>query len=711
MFYAIPNLSSHAIFTLEDPATLPSATPLPRGPERTAWATSPETNHCFYSLYEGVAPNLRISKDNPAEKIHGIVGDYDSELITDKMIEYAHLKAPVDLRPSFYTRTMTEGRARAVWLFEESVFLPPEGKVQTNFIERVAKELNAEHFLPGFDPASVKTNQYFELGSQWAPTPAPRISTGVVMSWMMDSARKSAKVWGEGKEVPLDVVAAEVEAKWPGRWKGSFDLGLRGPVFFVEPFEERDGCMVGSKGMICYSTRAGKSFIGWSELLGAEFMRKYEGDRMAPILENLFYDGKMYWWREPGDAGTWTARSKDDSCMHLKDMRFDAKVGKKDTISEVEKVLVSVQRLRTVDFAAPMLFRKEDICYENGDKILNISRREVMPPAETGAPSEFPWIYALINNAWDDYSQYGVPQRDYFLAWFKRLWKSALNGNLAQGQLLVIAGAASSGKTFLNRCIVGEAMGGSCDAADFLQGNTSFNKQAAECAVWRIDDGTSSASSSAQTKFSETLKKHVANPTALYHPKFKDSQELPWKGRIVITCNTDPDSLSIIPPFDNSSEDKVMLLRFSDDWKPEFSGKNEENEAIVRRELPHFLKWLHDWKTPEACRNIKNPRYGIKPLHHPAMLAASLESSTAYSSREALELWRDTHAAMNEKEDMWVGTATQLLDSIQSIGSGVLRGLSAYRLGKDLRKLQGKWGPLDAVVQHGGIKKYRIKLR
>lgn len=681
--FILPNLASQTATT---GVALPLA-PAPRPslkdkPAFRAWCNEIGTNHMFYSLVEGLIPGLRISEANPPKLLHGFVADYDAA-VTDAMI--VDLGKAKGLLPTWSSRTFSGG-ARLVWEFAEAILCDCKPLAE-RFLAVVAKELKVKAALPGFDDASLNLNQYWEAGTDWQPVPgATAIPADVVGLWVFQAAAsKSLKL--AGVEIPLEEVAAEVDRQFPGRWVGNFELGARGPLFWVPDGVARVGCQVGSFGMLCFSSRAEGAFLSWGEVLGTGFVKAWEASNTGAHASTLWYDSKSYWWNVDG---AWVARSKEDTIMHLKIRGVSAKTGPKDTASKAEQVLGMVQQTRLVTMAAPLIFDAREIVDLGGDRILNISRKEAMQELDGPSdPALCPWIWEFLHKIWDSHKERGCPQRDYFFAWFKRTWESARALDLAQGQMLVIAGEAGQGKTFLNRCIIGAALGGSIDASELLQGKTNFNKQAAETAIWRIDDATGASSRAEAKKFGETLKRHVANPTVGYHPKFKDAVELPWKGRIVMTCNTDPESLEVIPPLDHTFADKVMLLKFSD-WVAEFL-PNSQQEAKIAAELPAFLACLRDWVPPAAVLDPGKARFGVRSFLHPTLVRASRESGGSSPLMEVLELWRNLVRDTVQNYDPVVRlNATLLLSTLRENLPGCATQLREYRVewfAKELQKL------------------------
>ena len=683
--HKIKNLVSQTAETISCPPEQKERPPLANKEEFRAWCASSTTDHCFYSGWEGVNPSLRISKSNPAKRMHGFVADFDAN-ITDEMIDEA-LKACV-CSPLYATKTFSGG-ARLVWEFEEPLLLD-NPKLAERFLKTLAKELGVKDLLPGFDDSSLNPSQYFELGSNWkhnvGASPIPTDLAGI---WTLDSA--SEKIFStEELAIPIEEVANEVEKLYPGRWKGEFKVGSRGPLFWVNDGIDRIGCQVGDFGMICYSSRADSGFIPWEKLLGKAFVQKWEVQAISGFVDTIWYDGKLYWWKVDD---MWVGRTKEDSFMHLKKFGVSTKTSGKEVISKAEKILCAVQDARKIDFAAPLLFEKNDIVDLNGERVLNIGRKEALEEANVVDPALFPWIYNFITNIFVQPDGSNV-QMDYFLAWFQRLWTSARDKQLAQGQMMVLAGDAGQGKTFLSRCIIGAALGGSVDASDILQGRTNFNKQAAETCIWRIDDATYASNRSEASKFGETLKRQVANPVATYHPKFRDAVEFPWRGRIVLTCNTDPQSLAIMPSLNNTIADKIMLLKFGS-YQPVFK-PNHEQEAMVAAELPYFLAWIKAWQPPKHVVATKS-RFGIREYHHQELVEASRESDPATSLREILDIWIQGEDTVMKCDPVVEISSTELLGKIRSNipgGSDLMRNYTPSRLGRELRTLLGVYSRL-----------------
>lgn len=701
--FALPNLSSQDVYKVD-----PETDDFPRAEfedknEFRAWCADRNTKHAFYSAVEALTPSNRITVDNPPKLMHGFVADYDANN-SDDMVALIPDNGVVGLLPSWVTKTRSEGGRRLVWEFEKPILVDNE-ELAERFLKLLARELRVESLLSGFDKASLKLSQYFEWGKQWQRIPGGEPISSKALGVLFFHAASQRQIV-QGAAIPIEAVAAEVERQFPGRWPGEFIVGARGPLFWLNDGIDRIGCQIGDFGVIAYSERAGKSFLHWGEVLGQKFVREFETQRLGSAIEGLWFDGRQYW--RQGEDERWNAMTTDNCAQELKVLGISGRVGPKDTASEIDKVLVACRRTNTVDGAVPFVCNAQQIVNVNGMKYLNISTRKAMEPAAHGNPEDFPWLNEFFFKVWDE--KYPC-QRDYFLAWFKRFWLSAYDRQIQSGHAVVIAGEPGSGKTLLNYHILGSAVGGWSDAGDVLMGEVSFNKEAAESALLCVDDNKGAATYQQHRAFSEAIKKHVANPTVPYKAKFRDSFTIPWAGRVVVTTNTDTESLQIIPSLDHSIEGKIMLFKWGA-WKPKFL-PNKEQEALIAKELPFFLAWLRDWQEPDYVMDPGNPRFGVKFWHHPELVNEARASSPNHRLTEVLEEWRKVYKQSHPNETEWVGTATALLSELHNVQTfqSILRDYTAIKIGRALSIISKYYQPIkEAKVSSGGKKIYVISM-
>lgn len=684
--FSLPNLVGHVVSILDDTTAsqLPSQRPSNMTKEiYNRWCREATTKAHFISAWEGLNAQGRISETNPSRYLHGIIADYDNANAMSKIQALANSTGHL---PTWVVQSFTPGKCRLIWVFENPV-LVANPDITAEFLKKLDEKIKISHALPGFDKASWKDTQYFELGSNWQSITGALPIPDSLLSECMLQGGMAAKMELADTEIPIDVIAEEVERRWPGRWGGQFVEGAAGPLFWIDPFLNHRNAVVRENGMVCFSDRAPSNFMPWRAILGDKFVEKYETERAAKLAEMFYFDGTSY-WTNTLNGGTWKPLNQNNAQLHLKNARCSPRIIKGAFVSEVDKVLVHIHTNRNVAAAVPMLFRDEAVVSYNGEDYLNISNKQAMAPGDNGDPANFPWIWDFIMNGLDG-EQNGIPASEYFIGWLRRFWLTSYQKNPQPGQSVILAGEAHTGKTFFSKCVLGVAVGGSITAEDILLQRTKFNRQAAHNALWRCDDAIAEGDARTKQILANSLKAMAANPTVLYQPKFVDAAELPFLGRVFLTCNTDPESLKILPYLDGTIKDKLMMFRIKEGYRPHFFGINSENEARAQAELPFFLRWLMDYKVNPAVLDPHSQRFEIASFHHATLVA---EANSEQPESLLAEL---IHAAMinlrgtAKKGEQHRLTMTELCRAIEAADmSRPLQQLGGVRtLGKLLHKV------------------------
>lgn len=709
-YFYIKNLHSSEASTLGGrpwQATIPARPGLPATATKEqyrAWCADPQTDWVFFTLSEGLTPSMRVCDNNPLKYQHGFVADYDAKLDLAAAKKIVADNSPAGLGPIAISQTFS-GNIRLVWEFEEPLLLDNKALYE-GFIARALKATRADKLLPHFDSSSTKPIQTFEIGSGWELLGGP-IAINDCYQWLADAATKTKRLSTETGLIPFDRIAEEIERQFPGRVvKADVKEGLRVPLFWLNDGIDRIGAVLVESGVVCFSDRAHKSFLPWGEVLGRRFVEEFEAERTGAACADFWYDGKVYWIKE---GGNWVRYQTEEMSRVLRtDYGLSSKVGGKESASEIDKALRSIQKAKRIYGVAPFLYVKDQVYTYNGISYLNVNNREPMKPASEAG--EFPWLASYFGivgpGIWDSSVKNGSGQRDFFLAWLQRFYQGALSGHPNQGHIIFLAGDPSIGKTFLSSFIMGEIAGGHSDAMGYLLFDKDFNKELAEVGAWSVDDARANIDPVTRRKFSNNIKTVAAGTSISYHPKFMDSVKIPWKGRLMITCNLDPKSLSIIPELDGTILDKIMLFKAAG-WAPEFP-PNHIIEAQVRAELPFFLHWLLNWEPPQKITQGHGNRYGVESFHHEDLVLHSRKLDAATHFREALEDLRRDEAFIGRSEDFWEGTAGALVKSAKNnLGDN---GITPTRVGMWLIQLiESKQCPW--LSQHEGRSRqtvYRI---
>lgn len=703
-FY-IPNHSSSDLHSAEvhDLPTLSKRPDFATKDDFVKWCHAISTDHVFYTLYEPEQPALRSSAENPIRLMHGLVADYDGAA---SAIDAAlpTLKFAAGLAPAWVTTTFS-GRARLIWMFEHPVPVF-SGEVLARVLRSMAKELGMTKILPGLDEGFF-TNPAtpYELGTNWRqPFGDQRVPATMVMTHVHDASNK-VKWKSDTVDIPMEAIEAEVNKRWPGRWSGPFVEGARGIRFWDPKADNLTGVTIRAQGVQAW-TGEGK-FLPWSEVLGNEFVKKYRQSRIGGAIEGTYFDGREYWQKD--GEGVWQNLSAEmvKRRLNLSGLSCESRRGQG---SEVARALTSIEDLRRVDGTFPCHFVKEEVVRHGPGKFLNVSRAKLV----TGTPlargvrgwgEGCPWIARYLDGLFDPH------QLDVFLSWFAHFYQTSASGKPRGGHALFVAGPPSSGKTLLSQRVIGGIMGGFQEATSYVLGETTFNEQLVHSPVWTVDDAVATSDPRSHARYSQIVKKAVANPTQEFSAKFKKTSSMPLNFRLVVTFNTDEDSVEMLPATDNTILDKLVVLLAR---KPELDFSNAND--VIAHELPSFADYLCRYVIPSGLqtRRDETVRFGFDAYFHPELLATAADASSAAGLREILEMWRIHYFRRFSEKSEWRGTATDLLlefqmtEEVSGLSKSVTRGSYAV-LGKDLKKLIKQGVPwIVKLERKAGARLYKI---
>lgn len=658
-FY-IKNHSSSELHRAELSA-LPSLSTRPDFPSKkefATWCHDRSTEHVFYVLAEPEQPSLRSSSQNPVKFLHGVVADYDgvAEVIQRAMSTWmpAAGKAPT------WVTTTFSGKARLVWSFERPVpvFSPD---VLSKFMAILARTLGVKNALPGLDEVAWNNpHTPYELGTNWRqPWGDVRLPSSLVMTAIYDASEKAK--WASGDvDIPLDVIAAEVERRWPNRWPGPFVEGARGPRFWADGADNPTGCTVRAAGIQAWTGEA--AFLPWSQVLGSEFVAQYRQNRIGGAIGGIYYDGQDYWERD--SSAVWQAFSGQQMSRRLATEHGLSNDARRGAVAETARALSVIENVHRVDGAFPCLYIKDEVVQDQHSKYLNISRVSVAQgTGQVRAWGEgFSWTANYLSNLFDR------EQLEVLLSWLGHAYQNAAIGKPRKGHALFVAGDASAGKTFLSQFLIGGLLGGHQEASSYVIGSTSFNEQLFFHPLWTVDDATVGTDSKRHALYSSVVKKIVANPYQEFHPKFKKAVTHKFNGRLMVTLNRDATSITMLPQIEGSIRDKLIIL-LANKASTNFAGCEEH----VLRERPAFADFIGRWQTPAwlMTRQDEVNRFGFDAWLHPEMLEIASDASPSASLRETVESWRVQYFRQSD-QDTWFGTASELVTSIQT--ADMLRG-------------------------------------
>ncbi len=647
-----------------------------------AYITNASTRDCLFSGIRGQVPSARVSRENIPAAWIAIVADYDKVMTA---AERAKKTAKLSVKPTFVAKSYSGG-THAVWVLAKPIPLMPNPEMVRALQKIVARELRLNNAYGAIDLKAFATPaQYYHAGWDWQlvdPTPIPEETT---MLWFQEALKKS-NFSSQGVAIPLERVRAEMEAKYPGRWKGDFVLGARGVRFWDAMADCQTAAIVTETGMVCFT--GGFPFRSWEDIFGHEFIARYQADTIGKALCDCYFINNSFYVRteliaDDGSVQPWWQNLNRQNFETYAAVSYglSSKALVEGEPSPLKEFVGEVVRSHTLPAACPFIYRKETVVKVKGEPRLNTSFLRVHEPDLTKGKSwgdGFPWIAAFMERLFPD-----IIQREHFMAAWAYAYRNAYHGTPKNGHTIFIAGGVGCGKNFLSECLYGISMGGYTDASDYVLGLTRFNDNLMSCGVWTLNDTVAKGDSRERNIFVKTLKKMSANQLHVFEGKFKKAAEIFWQGRIIVTLNTDPDSLQLLPSIEVSNRDKISFFKTSDEPMKEANGVAKANA-----EMGALCSFLLNWEFPEHC--VGDSRWGVKNYLHADLLAEATDSGSTSSFREILTLYVKGCFEADKRLESLEGSATWFLQQMLMTDgvNEMLRGeVNAHSFGKRLSAL------------------------
>lgn len=647
-----------------------------------AYITNAKTQDCLFSGIRGLVPNARVSRENAPALLIAVVADYDKVMTPE---ERAKKTAKLSVKPSFVAESYSGG-THAVWVLAKPIPLMPNAEMVRALQKVIVRELRLANAYGVLDlKAFNNPAQYYHAGWNWQvvdPNPVPEETT---MLWFEEAMKKS-DFRHQGTNIPLERVREEMEKRFPGRWSGDFVIGARGVRFWDSMADCPTAAVVCENGMVCFT--GGFPFRSWEDIFGHEFIARFQADTIGKALSECYFINNSFYVRTdyPGEDGAltpaWQSLNRQNyETLAAERYGLSNKPQEDGSQSPVKEVVAKIIRHRSLPAACPFIYRKETIIHVQDEPRLNTSFLRVHEPDLSKGKSwgdGFPFVAAFMERIFPD-----VIQRDRFMAAWAYTYRNAYHGTPRNGHTIFIAGAVGGGKNFLSECLYGESMGGSADASEYVLGQTRFNDHLMSIGVWTCNDTVTRGDPRERATFAKALKKMSANYQHMCEGKFKKAAGIFWSGRIIVTLNTDPDSLQLLPDVELSNRDKISLFKTSDEPM-----RDTNAVAKAKAEMGALCAFLLNWEIPEHC--VGDTRWGVRNYLHPELLAEAANSGSSASFREILSLFVNDMFTADARLMEISGSATWFLQQmmLQEGVKDMLRGeVNARSIGKRMSAL------------------------
>lgn len=665
-------------------------------PVRRNSMTRESTEWNVYSPVGGAALNLRVSNENPPVVVRGIVGDYDKKMEIAEVVKQLK-QHPPQYWPNWLEKTLS-GNIRLIWVFEREALMP-NSKFCALALETFIEELRAEHLLPGFDSHSITPAEVWTNGGEWHCVNEKPLPWEIIFGILCKVSKKAFE--NKTPEIPLPIVAEEVEKRWPGRWKGPFELETQGVRFWDPQADCPTGCQVKPDGILCFTGRI--PFLTWDKLFGAAWAGDKRSQKLGESAKGIYFDGRAYWEQQ---GRFWRTLKREDVLLTLRNRNISTKTARGQTATEADRVLHYIQTINRVDGAGPMPNYAPGLVEIEDKRLLNTSAlRPLLPSEKTNVTTEdFPWLWKFLNGLFDHPE---LKPLDYFFAWLRRAYDAALNHKKLFGQAVFLCGPAGNGKTLLCFQVLKPMLGHKCaNPYEYFTGATSFNSDLFQSFLLAINDEEATTRDEVRSKFLARLKAWVVNPQHEYHPKFCDKISIEWVGRIFSSLNDDETSAGLLPEVNENTSDKMMFFgsrAFADQWPD-----RDIIEATIARELPFFARWLLNWTPPAEV--VEAGRMGVKSFYDPKLRQKSVQNGAPYMLYELLGEWIKNSPHWSDGVTEWIGTASKLVleFSIVETNNPLAREWTAYRTGRALVALSRDATSGVHIVLGGRRRNFRL---
>lgn len=619
------------------------------------WRESEHTKHVFYSPYEGVMKNVRVSEKeggNSPMVLHGFVADYDQVLGSDQsMIDTINANQSPDYPVTYAARTFSGG-AHLVWEFEKPInIINP--RMLKGFLDTFVTRSRAKRVLGGFDKMSLRPHLYYTMYPNWHMLSMTPVQDNLLQHLLFNVGTSLKPYEAEGPALPWGVIEQELHRRFPGRWTGKVEEGARGVRVWDPTSTNATGAMLTNTGIVYFTDGGG--FMPWGSptLFGGSFVSQYQADRVGGAVKDIYYDGKSFYRKVNGD---WRSDNMEITKNHLVVAGgLESKVQKGKGCSEINEAIEHISNNNRVAGQLPFVYRKDSLVTQKGKVFINSSTMRCHPMSDSAVKwgEGFPFIADWIDNFF--YSNF---QKALWLSWLHHFYKNSYDGTPRAGQCMFIAGGSSKGKTLMNHRLLSWMMGGHSDIANYVTGEDNFNDNLFEVGLGTVDDQLAASDRRAHLRYTALLKKLVANNVLSMRAMYNSAVDIDWCGRLSVTMNEDPESMRMLPDLDINNRDKVLILRCS----KKAIQFPQDVEDVIRQELSCFCRYIYDFTMPKEC--VGTARFGVKSYIDPTLAEESDYSSSTYAAVEIINEWRESYFTTNPGDTEWFGSITRLTSEL-----------------------------------------------
>ena len=340
-------------------------------------------------------------------------------------------------------------------------------------------------------------------------------------------------------------------------------------------------------------------------------MSELEYDAVPIPALDAYYDQTRKEFLVRDNAGGWVPVNETALKRMLRQRGFDTRPRRGEVVSELDAKLIDIQTGCNVQYAGPVAGYHAGL-YETPEARFLVTQSPTIIPAVPG-----PWdmLCGILEG------MLGALQLVFLCSWLKCARAALVGRKFTPGQALAIAGPKDSGKSLFQNLITLALGGRSARPYQFMSGQTPFNAHIFGAEHLMIEDESPLTDHKARRALGAMVKAMTANIGQSCHRKGATPITLTPFWRLTITLNDEPENLMVLPPLDESLEDKIIILKAEHRLMPMPTATGDARQAFwntLMAELPGFLAHIENFVVPPE---LVSQRFGVAHYHHPELLA------------------------------------------------------------------------------------------
>jgi len=368
----------------------------------------------------------------------------------------------------------------------------------------------------------------------------------------------------------------------------------------------------------------------------------------------FFYDRDRRDFLLQNSRGIWLRLAESPFKKELAVRGYSSTKSASEPVSPADAEMIRIRDRYDVAFAGALAGHKSGFYEMSGDRILVTTSPTIIP----AHPGEWQTLNAMLNGMLDHTAE----QLPFLYGWLKIAYESLAQGSFRPGQALALCGPRNCGKSLFQTLLTAILGGRVGKPYSWLVGNTDFNGDLFEAEHLEVaDEPGASTDIRSRRNFGAMLKQICSTDSHRCHAKYRQAITLKPFWRISISVNDEPENLLVMPPIDESLEDKIIMLKCVSKPMPMPTATTADRTSFMRRltgELPAFLHHLSQWVIPAE---LSSERFGIGHYQHPDLLRELAALSPEFRLLQMIDRALFIEISdLVKAHDQWQGTAEDL---------------------------------------------------